>query len=128
MERHGYITEEEKEIASSMTIDTLLVKTTPQEQQYKSIYQKYRDKFGASMQTKEMEQENIDFANVVFEDDIGIVDKPIEEMTARERKQFEKAQKLAKKKEKQAERKRGFKLNEIFKKKPKEHHAAKSRR
>ena len=66
----------------------------------------------------------IDLTNVFFEDDIGIIDKPIEEMTKRERRQYEKAQK----KSTQQETKGGFKLSEIFKKKPKERKAAYSKR
>ena len=98
--------------------------TKEKEQQYKSVFDKYKEQMFNTQPTIDPKDVEIDLTNVFFEDDIGIIDKPIEEMTKRERRQYEKAQK----KSTQQETKGGFKLSEIFKKKQKERKAAYSKR
>ena len=64
--------------------------TKEKEQQYKSIFDKYKEQMFNTQPIIDPKDIEIDLTNVFFEDDIGIIDKPIEEMTKRERRQYEK--------------------------------------
>ena len=98
--------------------------TKEKEQQYKSVFDKYKEQMFNTQSVVDPMKVELDLSNVIFEDDVGIIDKPVEEMSKRERRQYEKA----KKKSEQTEKKGGLKLSELFKKQQKEKRAAHSNR